>query len=66
MLLKKLGSPEIRTLFIGGGTPSAVPINMLADFLGKLDKITGSSTLESTIELNPETVTEELLMLLKD
>lgn len=66
MLLKKLGSPEIKTLFIGGGTPSAVPINMLKDLLNKLDKITGSPTLDFTIELNPETVTEELLMLLKE
>jgi oxygen-independent coproporphyrinogen-3 oxidase len=66
MLLRKLGSPEIRTLFIGGGTPSAIPGDLLANFLNRLNKSFSNSPKESTIELNPETVTEELLIILED
>lgn len=66
MLLRKLGFPEIRTLFIGGGTPSAVPGNLLADFLNRLTKNFSNTPKESTIELNPETVTAGLLKILED
>jgi oxygen-independent coproporphyrinogen-3 oxidase len=59
-----MGSPTIRTLFIGGGTPSAVRLNMLEIFLHKLMDIIGKSPLESTIELNPESVTVKLLKIL--
>ncbi|MDA3939639.1 MAG: radical SAM family heme chaperone HemW [Spirochaetia bacterium] len=64
IFLKKMGSPTIRTLFIGGGTPSAVRLNMLEIFLHKLMDIIGKSPLESTIELNPESVTVKLLKIL--
>ncbi len=66
MLLAILGSPVIRTLFIGGGTPSAVPHDILAYFLYRLMKIVGTSPTETTIELNPETVTEKLPGILRD
>lgn len=59
-----MGSPVIRTLFIGGGTPSSIPSPDLSDFLCKLLAITGNISLESTIEVNPETVTIELLSVL--
>lgn len=64
MLLRKLGSPEIKTLFIGGGTPTAISVDLLADFLNRLNKLFCNSPNETTIELNPETVTEELLKIL--
>ncbi len=60
-ILNKIGNPEIRTLFIGGGTPSSVPLNLLEEFLSKLFDIIKSKPDESTIEINPETINRELL-----
>lgn len=62
----KIGSPIIRTLFIGGGTPSSIPSPIFSSFLNELNQITGNSVIESTVELNPETVTEKLLYILKN
>ena len=64
LMLKKIGSPKIKTLFIGGGTPSSIPILLLEDFLGRLNGIIEDLSIESTIELNPETVTIDLLRVL--
>jgi len=61
-----MGSPVVRTLFIGGGTPGSIPSLLLADFLIKVCQITGNSAIETTIELNPETVTKELLDILEN
>lgn len=66
ILLLKTGSPLIKTLFIGGGTPSSVPNDILLDFLRKLGTIVKNHPDEYTIELNPETISKELLLLLKD
>ncbi len=59
-----MGKPEIKTLFIGGGTPSSIPIDLLDNFLDKLKLIIHSSPAETTIELNPETVDTDLLRIL--
>ncbi len=59
-----MGSPGIKTLFIGGGTPSSLPSAVFKDFLSKLKQLTANSAIEFTIELNPETVTEDLLNIL--
>ncbi len=49
---------ELDTLFLGGGTPSTYPLNLLLDMFGTLNKVfTFSSTAEITIEVNPGTVT---------
>ena len=66
MLLGKLGSPEINTLFIGGGTPSSIPNDLLADFLNRLTRNFNQSPKDFTIELNPETVSKDLLKILED
>lgn len=62
--MKELNYPDITTLFIGGGTPSAVPAGILADFLQKLRTVLKNTPKESTIEVNPETVNKELLDIL--
>lgn len=51
-------------MFIGGGTPSSIPEDILSCFLSGIDRIISGSVFESTIELNPETVTRGLLDIL--
>lgn len=57
----------IDTIFLGGGTPSTWPDNLLLDTFGTLKRVfdfNGSS--EITIEVNPGTVREEQLLLWKE
>ncbi len=55
---------DIDTVFIGGGTPNSVSINNLILLFDKIKPILNKS-IENTIELNPELITEELLIILK-
>jgi len=65
-MLRNIGFPKITTLFIGGGTPGSIPILLLEDFLGRLCDIIEDLSIESTIELNPETVSIDLLRVLSN
>lgn len=48
------------TIYIGGGTPSILPINLLQKIINKVSKFIDISTLkEFTIEANPEDITAE-------
>lgn len=59
-------SVEISTVYVGGGTPSAVDKNLLNDLFDKLNaNFNLSQAVEVTVECNPESVTEELLRCLK-
>ena len=62
--IKYFDIKEIPTVYIGGGTPSALgeKIDILLNALKKNQKI---SPVEFTIEANPESVTEEFLLLCK-
>lgn len=53
-----LRDKEIKSIFIGGGTPSAVPAEYIA---GILEKLSFSKEAEVTIEVNPNSLTEEKL-----
>ncbi len=64
-MLNSLGNPIVETLFIGGGTPSVVPLTILSKFLFALKKMTEGRIIEYTMELNPETVYPELLKTLE-
>ena len=55
---------NIKTVYIGGGTPNSININLLEKLFNKIDKYLKKS-IENTIELNPELVTKELCQLLK-
>ena len=58
---------EIYTLYIGGGTPSALPLKMLDEFLNTLTGILplGPEGLqEFTVEVNPEDISKQLLEML--
>ena len=59
---------RLRTLYLGGGTPSDVPPDLLADFLAALaaDLPGGLAGLEeTTVECNPESVTASSLAALR-
>lgn len=55
---------DISTVYIGGGTPNAIPLGLLETLLEKLSKpISGAE--EVTVELNPELLTKAAVDLLK-
>ncbi len=63
-----LQNPAVRTLYIGGGTPSIMPLGLLESFLSDLERrvtYRGQAE-EATVEVNPETVTRDLLAVLSD
>ncbi|MDR1627131.1 MAG: coproporphyrinogen III oxidase family protein [Spirochaetia bacterium] len=51
----------IPTLYIGGGTPSLIPPEILERFLGEITRRLGSPPEEFTIEANPESLGGEFL-----
>ncbi|MCL2764897.1 MAG: radical SAM family heme chaperone HemW [Treponema sp.] len=68
--IKYFSVNEIETVYIGGGTPSLLGKNIstLLDELKKLQlkNYNAFSPLEFTVEVNPESVTEEFLYTCKD
>ncbi|HHU55821.1 MAG TPA: radical SAM family heme chaperone HemW, partial [Acholeplasmataceae bacterium] len=63
--LKKDLLNDLKTVYIGGGTPTALPLNLLDFFLYHLTKeIDLNSVIEFTIEANPSDITKELVNVL--
>ena len=61
-LRQKEVTESIETAYIGGGTPSLVPADLMAFFLSELNQILDMSAVrEFTSEANPGTVTNEWL-----
>lgn len=59
-------SVKISTIYLGGGTPSSVETKYLDELFCKLnDCFDLSDVMETTVECNPESVTEHLLACLK-
>lgn len=59
-LLGRLGGRPLRTLYLGGGTPSLVPGPELAELFAVLDRyFPRLPAAEVTLEANPDDVTEE-------
>ena len=56
---------EIKTIYIGGGTPSALSLNEIKSLLKMLDNVNKNNLVEFTFECNIEDINEELLLLLK-
>ena len=55
-------SPRWRTLYFGGGTPSALPLNLLATLLAAIrNRLSIDDIEETAIEVAPETVTVDYL-----
>ncbi len=60
---RKYLSQEIDTIYIGGGTPSVIPQNLITNLLCFIsNNIQMSMNYEYTFEMNPESVTRELLI----
>lgn len=57
---------SLKTIHIGGGTPSALPLNLLDLLLSKLDTVINlNSIVEFGFEANPNDISIELVSLLK-
>ncbi len=54
---------EVRTIFVGGGTPTAVPAELLCEVLGILKEVFAvNSDAEISMECNPGTASKENLL----
>ena len=62
---EKCNNYKIKTLFIGGGTPSYLKENSLHKLMMEISKLNYSEGAERTIECNPGTLNEEKLELMK-
>ncbi len=63
--LKNIPKQGMETLYIGGGTPSSLSYDQLEYLLRKIKPYVSKKTKEFTIEVNPESVDEEKLLLMK-
>ncbi|MFW6252760.1 MAG: coproporphyrinogen-III oxidase family protein [bacterium] len=65
---EQLGHPLFDTLYIGGGTPSVVPPERLHSFFSSLTAagVRADTLREATMEVNPESVTPELVEVLEE
>ncbi len=64
--IKEYQIQNVNTIYVGGGTPSAVDNNLIEKLLIAINKeIDFNQILEFTWECNPDDINEELLILLK-
>ena len=56
---------ELKTIYIGGGTPSSLSVIELERLLEILNCFNKASVCEYTMEVNPENITKEKLLLMK-
>ena len=64
-ILEKAEGYTIRSIFIGGGTPSYLDEKALKSLLETLNELKFKEDIEFTIECNPGTLTKEKLMIMK-
>jgi oxygen-independent coproporphyrinogen-3 oxidase len=57
---------EIKTVYIGGGTPSNVPLDLLRNFLTRIKSVLPNVPLEFTIEANPGDVSTVFVKIIFD
>ncbi len=57
---------DIETVYIGGGTPTALPPSLLEYLIFSVYDLLNKDLTEFSIEINPETVDEELVIFFKD
>jgi oxygen-independent coproporphyrinogen-3 oxidase len=60
-LLSLLGYPPIETVFIGGGTPSLIHPDEMAELLNALGRFHHAGLQELTVEANPESLSADFL-----
>ena len=62
----EIGCETVTTLYLGGGTPSVIPIEQLTSLVNGLKELFDLSHLEEfTIEVNPDDVTQEYIAALR-
>jgi oxygen-independent coproporphyrinogen-3 oxidase len=66
-LKSEIKEQEVDTIYIGGGTPSIIPFNLFEYLLIHLQsRINFSNIREFTVEVNPESTTEDLIKLFRN
>lgn len=66
MVMRKDMLTDIKTIYIGGGTPSSLPIHLLDFLLHHLSRYVDLKNLqEFTIEANPNDITKEWILLMR-
>ncbi len=60
-----LPAHSLKTVYLGGGTPTCLPKELLGDLLDFLSKYWDPADYECTVEGNPETIDETLPLFLK-
>lgn len=65
-MTRRFGVTGFRTVYVGGGTPSALDRNALSAFLSELRRAAGPGLMEFTVEANPQDLDSELLSILED
>ncbi|MBR5750411.1 MAG: radical SAM protein, partial [Bacilli bacterium] len=56
----------LKTVYVGGGTPSSLPSDLLKKVLSKLSTYLDKPDYEFTIEANPENLNEEKLLIMRE
>lgn len=64
--ISNIGDMEIKTIFIGGGTPTYLPLKAWKNINKALSNLNLAKNVEFTVEGNPGTFTEEKLEFLKE
>lgn len=60
--IEEIGEGDITTIYIGGGTPSQLPISLLAHLVNEMKVVIDFNKVgEFTIEVNPDDVTDEYM-----
>jgi oxygen-independent coproporphyrinogen-3 oxidase len=65
-LFEEFPPQEIPTIYIGGGTPSALGAEAMGRLLGALGSLPGAPGREWTVEANPESLDKEFLRVCRD
>ncbi|WP_333860090.1 radical SAM family heme chaperone HemW [Clostridium sp.] len=64
--IETIGSREINTIFIGGGTPTYLSLDAWYNIYRAVEKLNITKDLEFTVEANPGTFTKEKLIFLRN
>ena len=64
-ILEKASKYKIRSIFIGGGTPSYLDAKNLDKLLSTINKLSFTDDIEFTMECNPGTLNEEKIIMMR-
>ena len=64
--LAPMGDSVVDTIYIGGGTPSVLPVDDLCAIIGKVGETYTCRPREITVEMNPDDVSGDVVSVLRD